>query len=195
MWTIYIIASLLVLLVFTLCIPINIVILFSTNQKPKFTVELKWLFGLFTSKLGSHRGNINQKPQSRRKELGFRSIVNILNTRGLLKELFRLMKHIFNRMKFRKLVADIKIGLENPAELGLLFAFLTPFNILIRNCWPHSIIIQPNFSDETPLRGYAYGTARLLPILIVMPVLGFLRSRPGLIAIKKLLVARWKEKS
>lgn len=195
MWTIYIIASLLVLLLFTLCIPVDITILFNTDKKPKFSAKLKWLFGLFTSKLRSKDKLNDRAPRSRNKSPEINDIVNILRTRGLFKQLFYLIRRIFKRIQVRELVADTKIGMENPADLGLLFAFLAPFNILVRSFSPHSIVIQPDFSDETPIRGYLYGTARLQPIFIVPPVFGFLLSKPGLIVIKKLLAARWKEKS
>jgi hypothetical protein len=195
LWLVYTIASLLVLLLFILCIPIYITISFNTSQEPKLTAKLKWLFGLYTSELGAKAKHIDQEPQSRQKGLGFSTIVNILRTRGLFKQFFRLTKGIFNRIKIRELDANLKVGLENPADLGLLFALMAPLNLLVRGLSPYSIVVQPDFSDETPIRGYAYSMARLQPILVAPPLFGFLLSKPGLIAIKKFLSARWKEKS
>lgn len=189
MWIIYIVASLFVLLLFILCIPVDITLHFNTNQKPKFSAKLKWLFGLYTSELGASKKHISQEAQPRQKALASNDIVNILLIRGLFRQLSRLIKRILNVIKIRKLVADIKIGLENPADLGLLFAFLAPFNILVGAFSPYPIIIRPDFSDESPLRGHIYGIARVLPILTIIPIFEFLLSKPGFKVIRKLLSA------
>jgi len=113
----------------------------------------------------------------------------------LFERLFRLIKRISKIIKVRELVADIKIGLENPADLGLLFAFLAPINILIRNFSTYSVVIEPDFSDEIPFKGYAYSNARVQPIFVITPIFGFFLSKPGLTIMKKLLSTKWKEKN
>ena len=192
MWAIYVFASLLVLPVLALCIPLDITISFDTRQKPKFSTRLRWLFGLVTSELAGKEKPADHKPRPERKKLEFSTMLDILRTKGLARQFLRLIKRIFRRIKIRELAADLKIGLENPADLGLLFAFLAPLNLLIQYFSPHQIVLQPNFTEEVFLQGHAHATARLQPILLVPLLAGFAFSRPGFTTARKLILARWK---
>jgi hypothetical protein len=194
LWVAYLIASLIFLALLTLCVPLDILLRFNASQKPKLRIRLRWLFGLVTSELAGEKKSSDDESKQEQKGLGFSAIFDILRTKGLGSHLFRLIRGIFRKIKIKELAADLKVGLENPADLGLLFAFLSPLNLLTRYFSPYHVSLQPNFTEEAFLQGYACATARLQPIRLVPPLAGFAFSKPGFATIRKLVWAKWKAK-
>ncbi|MBM3167116.1 MAG: hypothetical protein FJZ94_06690 [Chloroflexi bacterium] len=194
MWAVYLIASLVLLALLALCIPIYISLRFDTSQKPKLSIRLRWLSGLVSSELTGEKKTSDDILKPETKGLEPSTILDILRTKGLASQFFRLVRNIFRKIKIKELAADLKVGLENPADLGLLFALLAPLNLLARYFSPYPISLQPNFTEEAFLQGYAHATARLQPILFFPPLAGFILSKPVLIATRKLISAKWKVK-
>ena len=56
--------------------------------------------------------------------MGPRAIFQIVMTRGLPGQVKQLLKGIIRCFKIRKLVAEFKVGLDNPADTGFLFALI-----------------------------------------------------------------------
>jgi hypothetical protein len=194
LWAAYIITSLILLTLLVLCVPLDISLRFNTSQKPKFSIRLRWLFGLLTSELTGEKKSSDDKSKPEQKGLEFSIIFAVLRTKGLASHFFRLIRNIFRKIKIKELAADLKVGLENPADLGLLFAFLTPLNLLARYFSPYPVSLQPNFTEEAFLQGHARATARLQPIQLVPQLAGFAFSKPGFVTIRKLVLAKWKAK-
>ncbi|MBM3148880.1 MAG: hypothetical protein FJ008_01365 [Chloroflexi bacterium] len=194
MWAIYLIASLVLLVLLTLCVPVYISLRFDTTKKPKLSIRLRWLDGLVSGELINEKRPPDDIAKPERNGLEFDTILDILRTKGLASRFFRLVKNILRKIKIKELAADFKVGLENPADLGLLFAFLAPLNLLVHYFSPYSVSLQPNFTEEVFLQGHACATARLQPILLLPPLAGFVLSRPGLIVTRKLILAKWKAK-
>lgn len=192
MWAAYLIASLALLTLLVLCVPVDISLRFDTSQKPKFGIRLRWLFGLVTSELTGEKKPSDDTSKPEQKRLEFSTILDILRTKGLASHFFQLVRNIFRKIKIKELAADLKVGLDNPADLGLLFAFLAPLNLLAHYLSPYPVSLQPNFTEEAFLQGHACATARLQPILLVPQIAGFAFSKPGLIVTRKLVLAKWK---
>jgi len=123
-----------------------------------------------------------------------RAISEFLRIKGFLRQLVSFLQRIVRRIKIKKLIADFKIGLENPADIGLLFAFLAPLNLLMSYFSPHHIRIEPSFASENIIEGHFDGELRLRPIQLAVPLIGFAFSLPTLRAIKKLVFSKWKRK-
>lgn len=194
MWAAYLITSLVLLTLLVLCIPLDISLRFDTSQKPKLSIRLRWLFGLITNELTGDKKPSGDKSKPEQKGLEFSTIFDILRIKGLASHLFRLIRGIFRKIKIKELAADLKVGLENPADLGLLFAVLAPLNLLTRYFSPYHISLQPNFAEEAFLQGHACAAARLQPIRLVPPLADFAFSTPGFATIRKLVSAKWKAK-
>jgi hypothetical protein len=200
LWVIVVLVSLAALITLFLCIPLDLVFRANIEGRPKFSLRLIWFFGLFTSELRqtrkkSEEKKVNEyeaKPGDWMQRL--RVTFEILQTKGLLKQLGCSIKGIIRRIKVRELTASLKIDLDNPADTGLLFAFIAPLNLAISYFLPNPIKIQPSFTGESFITGYLYGAVRLWPIQLAASLIGLTFSLPTLRAARKLVSYKWKRK-
>jgi len=167
--------------------------------RPKFRLRLSWLFGLVSKEVtkGKKKPEEKKKVAEGKRKLrrrGSRVILRILRTKGLLRQLKRLLKDVISRLNIRNLVVNLKIGLDNPADTGLLFALIGPVISFLNLSLPHEIRVQPSFGDEAVFEGYSCGRLRLLPIQLVMPFLKFAFSLSTIRVVKTLVLTKWKRK-
>ena len=200
MWAIAAIASLAILFTLLLYAPLDLKFHTSVYRKPKSSIRLVWLFGLVSKELKQTKKEpeanrvIEHKQKRGDWTQEIRAISEFLRIKGFLRQLVSFLKRIVRRIKIKKLIADFKIGLENPADIGLLFAFLAPLNLLMSYFSPHHIRIEPSFTSENIIEGHFDGELRLRPIQLAVPLIGFAFSLPTLRAIKKLVFSKWKRK-
>jgi hypothetical protein len=200
LWVIVVLVSLAALITLFLCIPVELAFRANTEEKPKFSLRLIWLFGLFTRELRPTRNKPEEKKITEyERRLGnwlsrLRVTFEVLQTKGLLKQLRRFIKRIIRQIKVRELVANLKVGLDNPADTGLLFAFIAPLNLAINYFLPNPIKIGPSFTGESFITGYLYGAVRLWPIQLAASMMALAFSLPALRATKKLVLYKWKRK-
>ena len=200
MWVIVVLVSLAVFITLSLCIPLDLVFRANVEGRPKFSLRLIWFFGLVSREIRQTRSKPEEKGVSeyegkpgdwlKRLKVTF----EILQTKGLLKQLRSFIKRTIRQVKVRELIANFKVGLDNPADTGLLFAFIAPLNLAINYFLPHPIKIQPSFTGESFVTGYLYGAVRLWPIQLAASLIGLAFSLPTLRAAKKLVSYRWRSK-
>jgi hypothetical protein len=199
LWVIAVIAALAVLLGFILWVPLDLVLHADVSEKLKFRLRFSWLFGLVSREITGEK----KKPKEKRKEVkgkkkrrwgDARVIFSILRTKGLLRRLKELLKGVFSCLKFRELVADFEIGLGDPADTGLLFAFIGPATAFLGSSRRHQIRLEPYFGEDAVLQGYSRGTVRLHPIQLAPPFLKFAFSLTTLRIAKTLISNKWKRK-
>lgn len=201
MWFVVVLVSLIVLVILFLCIPIELVLHASTQGTPKFSLKLIWLFGLVSRDLRQAGKKPQQKIEAEFSgKVGsdwlkrIRLTFEILQTKGLLTQLRRFIIRTFRRIQVKGLAANLKVDLENPADTGLLFAFVGPVNLLIDYFLPYPIKIEPSFTGESFLTGYIDGVVKVMPIQMAATVIGLALSLPTLRVIKKLVSYKWKRK-
>jgi hypothetical protein len=199
LWFIIALASLVALIVLFLCIPVELVFRANTEGKPKLSLRLVWFFGLFNRDLRQivheweQKKVVKDKPHSnwlQRVKLA----LEILQTRGLLKQLGSFIMRTYRSTKVRELAANLKVDLDNPADTGLLFAFIAPANLLTNYFLPYPIKIEPSFAGESFITGYVNARIKLTPIQVLAPATGLAFSVPSFRAVKKLVLYRWKRK-
>ena len=197
MWIIALVGSLAVLVIFFLWIPLDIILDIDVHGKPKFGIKYRWLFGLVK---GEPRGRAKkppekEKPSSRRRRLAdINLIYRVLTIKGLAKNFLRLVKSVLGSFRLRGMAADLRLGLDDPADTGMLFAVLGPATALLGPSIFERISIQPSFEEGVLVEGYTHGAARLRPIRLVPPVLKFTFSRPTVRALWTLVASRFKRK-
>jgi hypothetical protein len=196
LWAIVVIASLAVLITLLLCVPLDLVFRTNTDVRPKFSIRLIWLFGLVSHELIQGKKRPEEKrtiehKQKRRDWIGWIKVTfEVLRTKGLLRQFGNLAKRLRRRIKIKELVANFKIDLDNPADTGLLFAFIAPANLLLSYFSPHHIRIEPSFAGEAIIECHLHGAIRLQPIQLAAPLIEFAFSLPTLRAAKKLVLSK-----
>jgi hypothetical protein len=195
-----ILVSLAALITLLLCVPLYLVFQTKIDGKPKFSMRLIWLFGLVSHELrrGEKRPAEEETTEHKQKQRDWtwriRVASEVLRTKGLLRQCVSLAKRIRRHINIKELVANFNVGLDNPADTGLLFAFIAPVNLLLRYFSPHRISIEPSFAGETIIEGHLYGSVRVRPIQLALPLMGFAFSLSTLRAAKKLVLSKWKRK-
>ena len=180
--------------------PLDLVFRSNIDGKPRFGMRLIWLFGLVSHELRRGKKRPDEEAaiehKQKRRDWIWRIGVTfeVLRTKGLLRQFVSLVKRIRRHIKIKELVANFNVGLDNPADTGLLFAFIAPANLLLRYFSPHQIKIEPSFAGETIIEGHLYGAVRVRPIQLAAPLMGFAFSLPTLRAVKKLVLSKWKRK-
>ncbi len=169
--------------------------------RPKFRMRLAWFFGLVSKEVSKAPKKPEEKKtvtpgkrKRRGKGISARTIFKILRTKGLLKQLKGLLLDVLKCFKIRELRADFRVGLDNPADTGLLFALIGPAIFFLSRSVPCQIRVQPSFEGEAAFQGYLHGAVRLRPIRLVTPIVRFAFSLAAIRVVKILVLARWKRK-
>ncbi len=201
MWITATPAGLAVLIIFALSMPLDLKLHLDEYGRPRSGMTLAWLFDLVTKEIAKKEKKpedkkkvLKRKRKPREKRPGARIILEILRARGLLRQIKILLKDILRLPRIRDLEADLKIGLGDPADTGLLFALIGPTTSFLGSSFPNEIKVQPSFADEAILEGSLYGALRLRPIQIITPLLRFIFSLPTLRVAKILVVTKWRSK-
>jgi len=200
LWVIVALASLAVILIFVLCIPLDMTLHGDVYGRPKFRLRLSWLFGLVSKEVT--RGKkpeekkkvVEDKQKSGERREKAKLIFNILRTKGLLRQIRALLRNVLSRFKMRDLMADFRVGLDNPADTGLLFALIGPATLFLGSSRFHEMRVEPSFGDEAVFEGYSYGVIRLRPVQLVIPFLRFALSLATIRVMRILVVTKWKRK-
>jgi hypothetical protein len=190
-WVVVALASLVVLLIFVLCVPVDTVLTLDTSAERKFRLRLVWLFGLISPELGRQRRKPEARQPSRAKRkrgIGLRTIWRLLRTRGLLTKIKNLARDVLSQIKIKEIAVNLRLGLDDPADTGLVFAVIgaaRPFMKLPRH---YELTIQPSFSAQPFFQGYLHGILRLQPIRLVIPFGRFVFS-PTMLRVLRILAS------
>jgi hypothetical protein len=200
LWVIAILAGLVGLIILVLCVPLDAALDLDTSAKPKFRLRLAWLFGIISKEIGREKkkpekkGKTTKEKRKKKRGIGFSTILRILRSRGLLRQFKDLVKDILGQLKIKELVVNLKLGLDDPADTGLLFAIVgatTPFLNLPSQ---YQIRMQPSFYGEALFEGHLHGVLRLWPIKLVRSFIRFVFSLAVLRVAKILVLSKWKRK-
>ncbi len=200
MWVVATLASLALLIILALCIPLDVTLHIDMYGRPKARTRLVWLFGLVSKETRKER----KKPEEKREAVKVKrklserrgrakAIFQILRTKGLLRQFKHLLKTMLSHLKIRDLRVNLRVGLDNPADTGLLFAFIGPATLFLNSSFIHEIRVQPVF-DKAVFEGYLYAAVRLRPIQLVPPLLRFAFSLTTMRVLKILVLTKWKRK-
>jgi hypothetical protein len=198
LWLVVALASLSTIFLLVLSIPFDLSFRLDVNDRARFNLKLVWLFGLVNKEL--ERKEKKAKPKkvkpikAKEKKKGARIAIKILRTNGLLKQIKVLAIDLFNSLSIRQLSANFRLGLDNPADTGLLFAFFGPMFVFFNPPDRYSINIKPSFEDGAILEGNMQAVVRLMPIRLVIPLIKFVFSRPVFRIGKALFISKWKKK-
>lgn len=193
MWIIIALFSLAALLILALSLPLDMTFKADIYGRPKLRMRLSWLFGLLIKEIAGGKKEPEPKGKAGKKRWRISNIPQFFKLKGLVKQSYRLVQGIISQLKIRNLIVDLRIGLDNPADTGILFAIIGPALAFLNPRYPHQISIQPSF-DDAVLEGYTLGKIRLQPIRLTIPLLKFVFSSAALRAVKVLAAGKWKRK-
>ena len=189
MLALYIIAGIVLFIVLVLSIPVDMALDLEATERAGTKMRVGWLFGLFWKDI---RGRRRKKPRKKEKR-DMKSFLSVLRVRGLPEGILKLTRRMLGTFKVRQMDVDIRLGLDDPADTGMMYSVLWPVFVPVSSFGPMNFRLEPAF-DEPTFEASLRGRVRLYPIQMVGPVLRFVFSPTGLRAIRTMVVSRWKRK-
>ena len=188
-----------ILILLVLCIPFEMTFDMQATDHPAFRARVLWGFGLIrkelaaTRKAGENMCEDDAKPKPQKRDIGGAALIQIIKSKKLLSQLRRLAIDTLRCLRLKAFTADLRIGLDDPADTGLLFALIGPAVVCLRAIWPHPIRVAPSFAEEAVIEGYAHGTVRVHPIQLILPFVRFAFSLSTFNFLSNMVVNLWKK--
>jgi len=179
-------------IVFVLSVPLEIRLELDTTAERRMKTRVYWLFGLMQrdlSETGRKPGK-KERTKKKRKGPGILTIWEILSTRGLFAAIKKLVKRIFRRLHIIEFKLKMRIGFDDPADGGLVFATIGAVRPFMPQRERFEFFIQPELSDKSFVEGNGRCTLHVHPVALIPPILMFIFSIPVLKAGRTL----WKSR-
>ena len=168
-------ASLLILL----AIPIDLAFsLQRRDGRQTGGIAIGWLFGAVRVPLARRaRAKPNPPRLVERADKRGRALraVSMVRTGGFFVHLLKLAQALLRRVRVRTLSLDIRLGLDDPADTGRLWAVVGPLAAMLPLPPAARLSIEPDFA-EAVFEVDGRGNVRIMPILWVAAILVFLLS-------------------
>ena len=185
------------LLIGLLAVPIDLAFNIDRTNQTQGEVKVRWLFGLLRYSV-----NIpdNEKPRKLKKKNRTKtqtktknpaSPKSSLNVLALLKQpafrqrLIKFLKDLLRASHYRDLFLRLRIGLDDPADTGQLWALMGPIAVMASSMRSASVHIEPEFMDPV-FEVQSHGKFRFIPLEFIVLAIGFALSPPSLRAWRSL---------
>ena len=174
-------------LILLLIIPVELVFDFNNLDNKRSSIEFKMFFGLIQFQLyPKKKAKIKEKIVDSKyrdkdadikgkKRFTFNKIFKIAMDEQFVAKVTGFIKNIFRSVKLRLEKLNIRLGLDDPADTGMLWGFVGPASAVLNFYCKHNVAIEPEFQDSV-LDIDARGKVSVIPIEIVFISLVFLLS-------------------
>lgn len=178
-----------------LAVPVTLTFRVAWPRGPDNEVRLGWAFGLvrFDATPGE-RKQARTEPEpgdAQTPQTGYLSTTDVLaalRVRGLRRRMLRFIGALWRAVHKEATAVRLRIGLDDPADTGRLWALLGPLNGLLPGPGHASIRLDPEFAGET-LELDASGRLRVVPLRLLWLMAALLLSPPVWRAFRRLRVA------
>lgn len=198
MWIVAVLTSGMLILVMLLLIPVDLGFQVAREERSRGQLAVGWMFGLLCKEIevgrkGRREDRKARRPERDRKRVrskrSARRLVILARTRGFPHRCLRFFRQLLRQVKIRELRLWGRLGFDDPADTGLLFAALTP-SLCCLGAFPAvSVGLEPDF-ERASLAGRARGTVRLVPLQVLWILVRFLLAPETLRAAWSLCMRR-----
>ena len=192
MLALYIVAGIVLFILIVFSIPVDMAFDVGGPGAAKSRMRVGWLFGLLGKEFGRRGKKPKErapKPKKKKKRLSAKPFPSLLVTKGVARGLLKLSRRILSGVRVRHLDARLRIGLDDPADTGMLYAALWPALVPLTDNSSARVRIELSF-EEPALDLTARGRIRVFPIQMVWSVLLFALSPAGLRVMKRMVMRR-----
>lgn len=145
-------------------------------------IKLQWAFGLisvqvpiFKSKPPSTKNKRQKIANSKQSVHKNKNIINLIRKDTFRRRIFRYASDFWQAVHKEDVRLRIRIGLDDPADTGQLWAILGPVSGMLSNINDAMIEIEPEFLDST-FKLDSSGNIRFYPLQIIYLTIGMLLS-------------------
>ena len=145
MLALFIVAGVILIVIFMLSIPIEMAFDFDVNEQVRSRMRVGWFFGLIWKDIGRRRKKLEdkRKPEKKKRKKGIKPLLSLFRTEGVPGRLSKLVRKILSCLRIRQLDANLRIGLDDPADTAILCSMVWPvlaFHNLSRSA---SVVMEP----------------------------------------------------
>ena len=176
------VVAFLLLLIALLAIPITLTFRFSWQQASQNHIVLRWAFGLVRVRMSPFQpkaippGERRQKAgRSRRSSRRKRNVLAAVRQTRFRQRILRFISDLWRAVKKRNVNVLVRVGMDDPADTGQLWAVVGPMTGMLANVRQASIKIEPEFADTT-FELDSSGTLRVVPLQVVYLTIALLLS-------------------
>ena len=187
MLTLYIVVGIVLFFILVLSIPIEMA--FDTSR-PGAKARVGWAFGLLWKDVGGEKKK-PKKPKKKKKRSGVKAFLDFLATIGSVSGLLKLARRMIGGIRVKQLDAHLRMGLDDPADTGMLYSVLWPILIPLNYIGSSNVRMDLSF-EEAILDFTGQGHVRVVPAQMLWAVLLFGLSPAGLRVIRNMVVRRWR---
>ena len=130
MLALYIVVGIVLFIVLILSIPIEMA--FDT-RRPGAKARVGWAFGLLWKDVGGGKKK-PKRPKKKKKRPGAKTFRDFLANRGSVNGLLKLARRIIGGIRVKQLDVHLRMGLDDPADTGMLYAVIWPILIPLCPC-------------------------------------------------------------
>jgi hypothetical protein len=188
MLALYIIAGIILLIILVLSVPLELKFDLDVRENIKTNVRVGWLFGLVWIDL---RARERKRPAERRERQRRLSLFSILRTGETWQRLIRLLRQILGCVKVKQLYARLRIGFDDPADTGMMCAFLWPALTPLTLFESVRFSLEPVFNEPT-FEGGLRSRIKLFPIQVLGILLGFVLTPSNWQLLRVMVASNWR---
>jgi len=197
----YIVAGILLVIILVFSVPVDLTFDFRTDGDGKGMLRVGWLFGLLGKNLLPRKKKPAKRPKKPKKakkpkkgkKRDLNALLALIRTRGVLAGSVKLVRRMLTAFRVRQLDADLRVGLDDPADTGIMCAVLWPLMVRPGLFGPGTVRVEPVF-EEPVFEAALRGEVRIIPAQMVANLLRFVFSTAGLRVTKLMVVSWWKRK-
>ena len=190
MLALYVIVGLIVLGILFLSIPVDMALELELQDKTRTRVRVGWLFGLVWKEI---RARKKRPAEEEKKKRDIRPFITLIRTRGMPRRLVKLFRQVLRRLHMRQLDGDVRLGLDDPADTGIVCSFAWPALAYLNSFRLLSVRFEPCFTEPL-LELRMHGAMRVYPVEMAGPLLSFAVSPAFLRAIMSVAASRWRRR-
>ncbi|MDD5312254.1 MAG: hypothetical protein PHO26_04380 [Dehalococcoidia bacterium] len=177
MTSLIIILALLLLCIFLLFLPLEILILARISGNTDVRIRITYFFQLLNWEF-QLTGKKKNKPQARKGLEKKRSswisrLYNLLQVEGLWNSIWTLITRLKKGVRIEDISADAKFSLGDDYYTGMMTGLILPLVLILGQSVKGEINLQPIFEEDLMLEGQLYSDILIRPIKVLIPCVMF----------------------
>lgn len=175
------VAALLLGLIALFSVPVDLVFRVRRESPLEANISVRWMFGLlrFRVRRPAKKRRPITKPEKPKKRARARRVMRLaakaLRTAAFRRRLLQFLIQILGAVRMRDFALRLRMGLDDPADTGFLWAFLGPLIAFIQARRNAKVDVAPHFAGET-LEFDTRGDIRIIPAQMVWIAAAFALS-------------------
>jgi hypothetical protein len=172
-WTLLIVPLVVVAL---LSVPVDLSFRIRRDDSKQTRVVLRWMFGLVRFPVMPRKAEPASTPRRRKRGWPFSARrLDLLRQGAFLRRLSWLLQRSVTEIRVREFSLRLRLGFDDPAETGFLWALLGPLTVLLNGRFNAVLDVAPEFRREM-LEVDAEGEIRVVPARLAWLALMFALS-------------------